>query len=393
MEIASCDRAKIEIRELWQIPRDVIGHYNGKGGFEVQGVMAMKKSQMEWMQGMGCLVVLVVGVAGMGVTAMNKPMAQAGVAATGMATPSPALLVLNKSENALAIVDPTTLQVVAKVPTGAVPHEVAASADGKLAVATNYGQERSGTTLSVIDLVGQKEIHTVDISPLKSPHGIIATRDGKFIFTAEGSNTIANYDPAKNVAGGWTMPTSQNGTHMVAETKDGTQLFTANIGSNNVTVLELNAKSGKWSTTQIAVGKGPEGIDMSPDEKEVWAANSGDGTVSEIDTRSKRVTNTLDVHTKRANRLKFTPDGKMVLISDMGAGDLVVIDVATEKEVKRIHLGKSVEGILIQPDGTRAFVAVTPENKVAVVDLKMLEVVKTFTTGNEPDGMAWAVRK
>jgi len=329
---------------------------------------------------------------------MNKPVVNpgslrvtAGLGGQAMgATPSPALLVLSKAEGALAIVDPASLKVVAKVPTGAVPHEVAASPDGKWAVVTNYGAERSGTTLSAIDLKAQKETHRVDILPLRSPHGIVASQDGKFIFTAEGSNAIASYDPAKNEVGAWSMITSQNRTHMVVETKAGTMLFTANGGSNSVTAFSFDAKTKKWSTAQIAVGKGPEGIDMSPDEKEVWAANSGDGTVSMIDTASKRVTGTLDFHTKRSNRLKFTPDGKTVLISDLGAGDLVVVDVATEKEVKRIHLGKSVEGILVQPDGLRAFVAVTPENKVAVVDLKKLDVTTTFAVGNEPDGMAWA---
>jgi YVTN family beta-propeller protein len=337
--------------------------------------------------GMGYAVVLVIfGMGCVGLLAGNLPQQTMPVA---VATPSPTLLVLNKAENLLAIVDPKTLVVVAKVPTGPVPHEVSASVDGKWAVVTNYGAEQNGTTLSAIDLLGQKEVHRVDISPLRGPHGIVAGRDGTFVFTAEGSNAIASYEPVKNEVGAWRLPTSQNRTHMVVETKSGVQFFTANVGSNTVTGFEHNAKTGQWSTTQIAVGNGPEGIDMSPDEKEVWAANSGDGTVSQIDTASKRVTGTLDVHTKRSNRLKFTPDGKLVLISDMGAGDLVVVDVATGKVVKRIHLGKSVEGILVQPDGTRAFVAVTPENKVAVVDLKALEVTTTFTTGQEPDGMAW----
>lgn len=354
----------------------------------------MKRLREFLKQGMGYGVVTTllvgIGTACVGVRAMNRPASGVGAqVTTPVSAPRPALLVLSKAEGALAIVDPATLRVVAKVTTGAVPHEVAASADGRWAVVTNYGAERNGTTLSVIDLVAQKEAQRVDILPLRSPHGIVASRDGTFIFTAEGSNAIASYDPAKNEVGPWKMITSQNGTHMVVETKSGALVFTANIGSNNVTAFALDAKSGRWSTRQIAVGKGPEGIDLSPDEKEVWAANSGDGTVSMIDTASKRVTGTLDFHTKRANRLKFTPDGKLVLISDMGAGDLVVVDVGTEKEVKRIHLGKNVEGILVQPDGARAFVAVTAENKVAVVDLKTLEVVTTFTTGNEPDGMAW----
>jgi len=47
--------------------------------------------------------------------------------------PPEALLVLSKREHTLAIVDPSTLKVVAKAPVGEDPHEVIASADGKLA--------------------------------------------------------------------------------------------------------------------------------------------------------------------------------------------------------------------------------------------------------------------
>jgi len=217
----------------------------------------------------------------------------------------------------------------------------------------------------------------------------VAARDGKFRFTAEGSNSIASYDPVKNEAGGWTLPTSQNGTHMLVETKDNLLIFTANIASNSVTAFQFNPKQSTWSTTQIAVSKGPEGIDMSPDEKEVWAANSGDGTLSVIDAASKKVVGTIDLKTKRSNRVKFTPDGKLVLISDLGAGDLVIVDAASRKEIKRLHLGKSTEGILILPDGARALVAVSGDDKVAVLDLKTLEVTTTFATGQDPDGLAW----
>ena len=69
-------------------------------------------------------------------------------------TPSPALLVLNK-EGSLALIDPGSGQVVGKVPTGADPHEVAVSSDGKLAFTSNYGAGRSGNeghTISVIDI-------------------------------------------------------------------------------------------------------------------------------------------------------------------------------------------------------------------------------------------------
>lgn len=301
-------------------------------------------------------------------------------------TPRPALVVLDKDDSELAIVDPGTLQVVGKVKTGPIPHEVAVSDDGKIALATNYGAHQDGTTLSVIDLDAQKEIHRVELKDLVGPHGVEFFR-GKFYFTAEGSKKIARYDPATDKVD-WTHEIGQNRTHMLVIARDGKTIYTSNVNSDTVTAVEEGA-GGQWTNTVIAVGKGPEGIDLSPDGKEVWAANSGDGTVSVIDTATKKVTATVNVETKHSNRVKFARDGKLVLISDLGSGDLVVMDAGTRKEVKRLKLGSSTEGILIEPDGSKAFVAVSGDNKVAGVDLKKLEAVKTFETGKDPDGMGW----
>lgn len=314
-------------------------------------------------------------------------------------TPRPALVVLDKDESELAIVDPGTLQVLGRVKTGPIPHEVAVSADGKIAMATNYGAHQDGTTLSVIDLDAQKEIHRVELKDVVGPHGekfgdLVGPHGaeffrGKFYFTAEGSKKIARYDPATNRVD-WTHEIGQNRTHMLVIARDGKTIYTSNVNSDTVTAVEeANADGSKWTNTVIAVGKGPEGIDLSPDGKEVWAANSGDGTVSVIDTATKKVTATVNVGTKHSNRVKFTRDGKLVLISDLGSGDLVVMDARTRKEVKRLNLGSSTEGILMVPDGAKAFVAVSGDNKVAVVDLKTLEVAKTFETGKDPDGMGW----
>lgn len=129
---------------------------------------------------------------------------------------------------------------------------------------------------------------------------------------------------------------------------------------------------------------------MSPDGKEVWAANSHDGTVSIIDLARKSVVQTLKVGTSFSNRLKFTTDGKAVFISDLGGRELVVLDAIARTELKRIPLGGGAAGILMQPDGARAYVAVGSENGVTVIDLKALEVVGHIETGPGPDGLAWA---
>jgi YVTN family beta-propeller protein len=311
-------------------------------------------------------------------------------AQTQAATPSPALLVLNKAENSLAIVDPATEKVVARIPTGEGPHEIAASADGKLAVVTNYGAKDPGHTLSVIDLTTQKEIHRVDLGPLGRPHGILFA-DGEFYFTAELNKLIAHYDPATNKLD-WLLGVGQNRTHMLVRTKYLNAIFTSNVDSGTVTAIEKSSDPSGWKETNIPVGNAVEGIDISPDDKEVWAANAGDGTVSIIETASSQVIHTFDARTKHSNRLKFTPDGKLALISDPASGELVIVDTATRTITKMLDVGRGPGGILIVPDGSRAYVALAGDNAVAVIDLHTLEVSGKIPTGQGPDGLAWAVR-
>ena len=308
-------------------------------------------------------------------------------------TPSAALLVLEKGAEQLAIVDPGTMKVVGRVPSGGAPHEVIASDDGKFAYISNYASQELGylKILTPVDLTAQKAMAAVDLGALRGPHGL-AFGDGKVYFTAEANKVIGRYDPASKQVD-WLLGTGQNVTHMIVLSKDLKTIFTSNIGSDTICVIEPGSGRSGWSVAAIPVGKGPEGFDLSPDGTEVWAANSGDGTVSIVDVASKKVTATLDFKTKRTNRLKFTPDGKLVLISDDGGGEVVFVDTATRKERKRLKVGRGPEGTLVQPDGAKAYVALSGDNAVAVIDLKTLEVTGRIATGNGPDGLAWAQRK
>ena len=308
-----------------------------------------------------------------------------GAACAAAQVPSPALLVLNK-EGSLAIVDPASHKVLGAVRTGDTPHEVVASSDGALAFASNYGSSTPGNSISVIDLAARKELHRVDLGPLRRPHGL-AFAGGKLYFTAETNQAIARYDPAANVVD-WILGTGQNTTHMIMVAPDLKQIYTANIGSNSVTFIDA-AGVQNWKETVVPVGQGPEGFDITPDGKQLWAANSRDGTISVVDIYSKRAVHTFSVQTKRSNRLKFTPDGRLALVSDLDAGELLVLERQTLREVKRIKLGRQPAGILITPDSARAFVAITGDNQVAEIDLKTLELAARFSTGAGPDGMAW----
>jgi YVTN family beta-propeller protein len=333
---------------------------------------------------------------------------------------SASLLVLSKKAHTLSIVDPASLKVMASVPVGNDPHEVVASADGRTAYVSNYGGG-AYNTLAVVDLVGQKALPAVDLGALRGPHGL-DFEGGKVWFTAEAAKAIGSYDPASGKID-WILGTGQDRTHMVYVARDLSWMATTNVNSATVTIIEksrrrpgppppppgsqgmggmppppqgggpMGAPGGSWDETVIPVGKGAEGFDVSPDGREIWVANAQDGTVSIIDRAAKKVTVTLDANVKGANRLKFTPDGSTVLISSLGGPDLVVFAAGARRELKRVKIGRGAAGIQMNPDGSKAYVACSPDDYVAVIDLKTLEVVGHIDAGGEPDGLAWAVHR
>lgn len=330
------------------------------------------------------------------------------------------LLILSKHDHTLAIVDPASLQVAAKVPIGDDPHEVIASADGKTAWVSNYGGGGAGAlhTLAVVDLVAQKPLPAVDLGAMRGPHGLDFA-GGQVWFTAEAAKAFGSIDPATGKIN-LILGTGQNRTHMIYVAPDLSRIFTTNIASGTVSVFEKvvpKMPSGpppaaplaaggafvpgppprppapEWMQTVIRVGNGDEGFDVTPDDRELWAANSQDGTISIIDLAKKEVVATLNADVRGANRLKFTPDGKLAFVSSLGGSDVTVLDTTSRKVIKRIPVGHGAAGIQMQPDGSRIFVACTPDNYVAVIDLKSLAVTGHIDAGPNPDGMAWASQR
>ncbi|HSZ86539.1 MAG TPA: YncE family protein [Puia sp.] len=321
--------------------------------------------------------------------------------AVAQSTPKKALLALSKADHVLAIIDPVTLKIIARIPVGQDPHEVVASTDGKAAYVSIYGGG-SLHELNVIDLVAQKPLVNVDTRPLFGPHGLTFA-NGKAWFTAEGSKSVGRYDPATGKLD-WSMGTGQDRTHMIWVSADGKKIYTTNVSSGTVSILtDSLMQPGKfgppdakpheeWMETIVTTARGSEGFDVSPDGKYLWTAASDDGTISIIDLDAKKMEAKIDAKVTGANRVKFTLDGKLVFISSLRDGQLFIYDVASRKELKRLNIGHGAAGILMDPDGSRAFVACTGDNYIVIIGMKTLTVTGHIDLGG-PDGMEWAIQQ
>jgi DNA-binding beta-propeller fold protein YncE len=138
------------------------------------------------------------------------------------------LLVLAKSDHTVSIVDPATMQVLGRMPSGPDPHEIVADDQGRLAYISNYGGPGGAyNTISVVDLVEKKALAPIDLGLLRGAHGL-AFAGGKVWFTAETNKIIGSYDPTTKRVD-WVLGTGQNRTHMIFVTEDLKRIVTSNV--------------------------------------------------------------------------------------------------------------------------------------------------------------------
>ena len=311
------------------------------------------------------------------------------------------LLIANKSDDTVDLVDLSSGKPVKRLETGKAPHEVAVSRDNRLAVVANYGQA-NGNTLTLVDLGSREISQTISTAGHRGPHGVVWYQDG-FLVTAEAGRELLQFDARGNLE--QVIKTGQSVSHMVAVTPAGQRAFVANIGSGSVTAIDLvlGEKLG-----DIRTGRGAEGIAVSPDGAEVWVTNRDAVTVSVIEVASLRKVADIKV-TSFPIRAEVTPDGTWVLVSAAGSGEVVLIDRKGRQIVRRAGLDLSTStdrsgrlfanrfsqspvpiGIEIDPDGSRFWVAATRSDVVVEMSLPDLTVQRVIQAGRQPDGMAFA---
>lgn len=314
----------------------------------------------------------------------------------------PVLLVANKHSNTLSFVNLTTLNIIETIPAGPNPHEIALTPDQRFAYLSSY--EPPGNTISIVDLVQRKLVKEIPTGKYTRIHGVAMAPDGKHAyFTAGQSGYVVEVDTkTKEITRG--IPTHGKVSHMVYVSPDGKRLYTGNIGSDNVSVID---RSSGELITQIHTGKGCGGMAFTPDAKHLWVTNESDGTLSIIDIGTHKVRETLTCK-GIIKRIRFSDDGKLALVTSWTKkGELVVMDVATRREIKRIAVGNNAIGVELSPDGKRAFVGcedameaeILPDGServrhvagdsdgLHVINMATLSVESVIKTGLGPDPM------
>ena len=232
------------------------------------------------------------------------------------------LLVANKQEASLSVIDVASGALLATVPTGMGPHEVAVTSDGRWAVVCNYGAQAPGNSLTVVDLRTRTVARTIDLGEYRRPHGIVVLPgDSTVIVTSEVSRAAVLVSIHGDVVS--EIGTGEPGSHMVAVTADGRRGYTANIGSGSITELDI---PGGMATRTLQVAPATEGIAVTPDGREVWVGSNGAHTVTVIDTKTWAAVDTIPA-AGLPYRVAISPDGETAVVPPPMAGVVRIFDV------------------------------------------------------------------
>jgi YVTN family beta-propeller protein len=323
-----------------------------------------------------------------------------GLAATVPAAESTAsspavgfLLVANKGDQSLSIVDPKEERQLATVPeNGKTGHEVAASPDGRRAFVPIYGDSGVGKTgsdgqlIRVIDLLSRAVVGTIDFGKGVRPHcAVFGPKNGLLYVTTELENSVTIIDPATLKILG-SVPTGETQSHMLAISHDGRRGYTANVGPGTVSVLDLEAN--KLLTT-IPVATMTQRISVSADDRWAFTADQTKLRLIVIDTATNAVSTSIPLP-GLAYGTAPTPDGHWLVVTLPTINKVGLVDLTTMKLVHTVDVPKAPQAVLVDPTGAVAYASCDASGQIAVIDIKNWKVAKLIPVGAVADGLAWA---
>jgi DNA-binding beta-propeller fold protein YncE len=303
------------------------------------------------------------------------------------------LLVANKGEQTMGIIDPAAGRQLATVPEdGVTGHELVASLDGKRAFVPIYGNSgvgkpgTDGTLMRVIDVASRQIVGTVDFGKGVRPHcAVMNPKNGLLYITTELDQSVTVIDPATLKIVG-RVPTDSPESHMLVITHDGQRGYTANVGPGTVSVLDLVANK---FLSFIPICKTTQRIAISADDHWVFTADQDMPRLAVIDTTRNVVDHWITLPAI-AYGTAPTPDGNWLVAALPGASKVAVVDLRSMKVASTIDVPKSPQEVLVRPDGAEAYVSCDASRKVAVIDTKNWTVSKLVDAGRGVDGLAWA---
>ena len=307
------------------------------------------------------------------------------VLSTGLAHAEPvtsgSLLVSLERDDAVVVLDATSLATKARIATGKRPRGMGFSADRTLVYVACSNDNR----IDVISLAEGKVVRRYE--GIDNPEMFSVSPDGKSLWL---SNEDAGEASRLNLETGVldrVVPTGEEPEGMLVSS-DGKTLYVTSEVANRIHVIDI--ASGEERGT-VVVGNRPRRMVLAQKDTELWVTNELAGTVSIVSTATLQVTDEIRFEPRGFRPeditpvgLALSPDGKTAFVSLGRANHVARVDVASRAIGGYVLTGQRAWGLAVSADGETLYVANGLSDDVAAVSVADWKVRTAAGVGRVP---------
>lgn len=306
-----------------------------------------------------------------------------GMALSAAASAAP-IFVLNSLDANVSIIDPVSYKELRRVPTGKEPHHLYLTPDEKSLMVANA----TGNTITMMDPKTGEVQRT--LTGIVDPYQLQFSPDMKWFVTA--ANRLDHIDiyawqPQEKGAElklVKRVPAGKTPSHIMIDKKSTTAYVTLQ-DSDQLIAIDLATQTPKWT---VSVGKTPADVFLTPDQKTLLVALTGDSFVEAYDVSNgpakliKRIPTAAGAHAFRAQG-----DKRHLFVSNRTANSISRIDMQTLAVTDTFAVPGGPDCMDVLADGKTLLVTSRWARKLTVVDLEQKKVVNQVSVGKSPHGV------
>jgi len=180
------------------------------------------------------------------------------------------------------------------------------------------------------------------------------------------------------------VPAGKTPSHIMIDKKSTTAYVTLQ-DSDQLIAIDLATQTPKWT---VSVGKTPADVFLTPDQKTLLVALTGDSFVEAYDVSNgpaklvKRIPTAAGAHAFRAQG-----DKRHLFVSNRTANSISRIDMQTLTVTDTFAVPGGPDCMDVLADGKTLLVTSRWARKMTVVDLEQKKVVNQVAVGKSPHGV------
>ena len=291
---------------------------------------------------------------------------------------TPRVFVTNETGNSVSVINLNTNQVEATIKVGNRPRGIGKAPDGSVIYVAVSGEN----AIAVIDPTTLKVLRKFSSGP--DPETFAVHPNGNLYISNEENAKASVFDPKS----GKLVAEIKVGIEPegVAIAPDGTRAI---VTSESTNMLHVIAIPEHKIVANILVGARPRSVSFSADSKIAYATSEIGGEVKKVDVASGKIIGRAPLADDKAKPKDILPsrDGKRLFVAGGRANRVFVLDERTLDILNQIPVGKRVWGLALTRDGKRLYTTDGASNQVSVIDTDANKVVATIPVGEMPWGV------